>query len=66
MLWPVVQDRPRAGSGAAARPEASGTPLRIPFGNKEAAQKLGARYGASGWYAPPGVALDPFRKRGWM
>jgi DNA topoisomerase-3 len=63
---PAVEDRPRTGSGAAARPEASGTPLRIPFGNKEAAQKLGARYGASGWYAPPGVALDSFRERGWV
>ena len=42
------------------------TPLRIPFGNKEAAQKLGARYGASGWYAPPGVNLHPFSKQGWL
>ena len=63
---PAVQDRARVGSGVSARSEASGTPLRIPFGNKEATQKLGARYGASGWYAPPGVALDPFRERGWM
>jgi DNA topoisomerase-3 len=63
---PPAQDRPRAGSGAAVPPEAGGTALRIPFGNKEAAQRLGARYGAGGWYAPPGVALDPFRERGWM
>jgi DNA topoisomerase-3 len=42
------------------------TPLRIPFGNKEAAQKLGARYGAGGWYAPPGVNLHPFSKQGWL
>jgi DNA topoisomerase-3 len=42
------------------------TPLRIPFGNKETAQKLGARYGAGGWYAPPGVSLDPFSKHGWL
>jgi len=63
---PAVQDLPRAGSGAAVRFEASNTPLRIPFGNKETAQKLGARYGAGGWYAPPGVGLDPFRERGWM
>jgi len=61
-----ARDRPRAGSGAAFRPEAGSTPLHIPFGNKEAAQKLGARYGAGGWYAPPGVALGPFRERGWM
>ena len=63
---PPAKDRPRAGSGAVVRPEAGGTPLRIPFGNKEAAQKLGVRYGAGGYYAPPGVALDPFRERGWM
>ena len=63
---PAVQDRSRSGGGAAVRPETGGTPLRIPFGNKETAQRLGARYGAGGWYAPPGVALDPFRERGWM
>jgi DNA topoisomerase-3 len=42
------------------------TPLRIPFGNKELAQKLGARYGAGGWYAPPGVDLAAFGEQGWM
>ena len=44
----------------------AGTKLRIPFGNKEVAQQLGAHYRAGGWYAPPGVALDPFRQRGWL
>jgi len=57
---------PLSGAHLARRSEAAGTPLRIPFGNKEAAQKLGARYGVGGWYAPPGVARDPFRERGWM
>src|SRR5471032_1778277 len=33
------------------------TPLRIPYGNKEVALKLGARYGSMGGYAPPGVDL---------
>ncbi|HEY0202822.1 MAG TPA: DNA topoisomerase, partial [Acetobacteraceae bacterium] len=42
------------------------TPLRIPFGNKEAAQQLGARYRAGGWYAPPGTDLQPFQERGWL
>ena len=42
------------------------TPLRIPFGNKEAALQLGARYRAGGWYAPPGVDLGGFRERGWL
>ncbi|TDH60823.1 DNA topoisomerase III [Dankookia rubra] len=42
------------------------TPLRIPFGNKEAALQLGARYRAGGWYAPPGVDLNSFRERGWL
>ena len=58
--------RPRGGKAAAAAPAAAETPLRIPFGNKEAAQQLGARYRAGGWYAPPGTALDPFRERGWL
>ena len=30
----------------------TGTPLRIPYGNKEVALKLGARYRSGGWYAP--------------
>ena len=49
----------------AHEPDAN-TPLRIPFGNKETAQRLGARYGADGWYAPPGVNLDGLRKEGWL
>jgi DNA topoisomerase-3 len=44
----------------------SNTPLKIPYGNKEVAQQLGARYGADGWYAPPGVDLSAFRKKGWL
>ncbi len=59
--------QPRAGARAAPAAAATGdTKLRIPFGNKEAAQKLGARYRDGGWYAPPGVALDRFRDRGWL
>jgi DNA topoisomerase-3 len=42
------------------------TPLRIPYGNKEVALKLGARYGSTGWYAPPGVDLSVFGERGWL
>ena len=44
----------------------AGTPLRIPYGNKEVALKLGARYGAGGWFAPPGVDLSAFRERGGL
>ena len=44
----------------------SDTPLQIPYGNKEAAQALGARYRAGGWYAPPGVSLAEFSRRGWL
>ena len=43
-----------------------GTPLRIPYGNKEIALKLGARYGSEGWYAPYGVDLSAFGDRGWL
>jgi len=42
------------------------TPLRIPFGNKETALQLGAKYRSGGWYAPPGVDLSRFRERGWL
>ena len=45
---------------------ATGTPLRIPYGNNELAFQLGAQYGPKGWYAPPGVDLAAFRERGWL
>jgi DNA topoisomerase-3 len=52
---------------APAQPKSvTGTPLRIPYGNKEVALKLGARYGSAGWYAPPGVDLAAFGARGWL
>jgi DNA topoisomerase-3 len=41
-------------------------PLRAPEVNKEVAQKLGARYAAGGWYAPPGVDLVAFSAQGWL
>jgi DNA topoisomerase-3 len=53
----------RAGAVVAA---AAGTALAIPFGNKEAAMRLGARYDGAGWVAPPGTDLAPFRERGWL
>src|SRR5271165_3746547 len=43
-----------------------GTPLKIPYGNKDVAMRLGARYGSAGWYAPPGVDLSAFGERGWL
>ena len=50
-----------------AQAAASGaTPLKIPYGNKEIAFKLGARYGARGWYAPAGTNLAPLKERGWL
>ena len=45
---------------------AANTPLRIPYGNKDVAQELGARYAAGGWYAPPGVDLAAFSAQGWL
>ena len=45
---------------------ATGTLLRIPYGNKDVALKLGARYRSGGWYAPPGVDLSAFGERGWL
>lgn len=42
------------------------TRLRIPYGNKDIALKLGARYRDGEWHAPPGIDLAPFRQRGWL
>jgi DNA topoisomerase III len=54
-------------SSAPAQPNSvTDTPLRIPYGNKEVALKLGARYRSGGWYAPPGVDLSAFGERGWL
>jgi DNA topoisomerase III len=56
-----------AASLAPAQPNSvTGTPLRIPYGNKEVALKLGARYGSAGWYAPSGIDLSAFGARGWL
>jgi DNA topoisomerase III len=69
---PTKRSRKRkAGADAApsipAHPKSvAGTPLRIPYGNKDVAMKLGARYGSAGWYAPPGVDLSAFGERGWL
>ena len=65
-------DRSTRSPGAVGMTDASlpgrttGTPLRIPYGNKELAFRLGARYGPKGWHAPPGVDLAAFRERGWL
>ena len=55
-----------ASSTPARQNSGADTPLRIPYGNKEVALKLGARYGSGGWYAPPGVDLSVFGERGWL
>jgi DNA topoisomerase-3 len=58
---------PHPAPSAPAQPNSiSGTPLRIPYGNKEIALKLGARYRPGGWYAPPGADLSTFKERGWL
>jgi DNA topoisomerase III len=59
-------DAAAGASMPAQRYPAAETPLRIPYGNKEVALKLGARYGSGGWYAPPGVDLSAFGERGWL
>src|SRR5665811_118217 len=69
---PTRRSRKRKADTAAAPPapaqpkSVTGTPLRIPYGNKDVAMELGARYGSAGWYAPPGVDLAAFGERGWL
>ena len=69
---PTKSSRKRIAAAATAPPApgqprlVTGTPLRIPYGNKEVALKLGARYGSAGWYAPPGADLAAFSERGWL
>jgi DNA topoisomerase III len=69
---PTRRSRKRKAGADAASPTPAqpnsvvGTPLRIPYGNKDVAMKLGARYGSAGWYAPPGADLSAFGERGWL
>jgi len=63
---PAFGNPPVKAPGLHLRDVGRNTPLRIPYGNKEVAQKLGARYGADGWYAPPGVDLSAFKENGWL
>ncbi len=71
---PKKRARGRTGDNAAAaappiparQNSETDTPLRIPYGNKDDALKLGARYRSGGWYAPPGVDLAAFGERGWL
>ena len=57
----LLQGRP-----GGIRDSGTDTPLRIPYGNKDAALRLGARYRAGGWYAPADVELAAFGERGWL
>jgi DNA topoisomerase-3 len=59
---PLANASPRLGG----RDVGGNTPLKIPYGSKEVALELGARYAAGGWYAPPGVDLAAFREKGWL
>ena len=68
----TIADGPKRPGGGRDRPTrvppatADGTPLKIPFGNKEVALRLGARYRPGGWFAPAGTNLEPFREKGWL
>ena len=55
-----------SGPGSKASTATGETPLNIPYGNKEVAQKLGARYRDGAWYGPTGVDLSAFKTRGWL
>ncbi len=46
--------------------DANETRLNIPYGNKDLAQKLGARYRNGAWFGPAGIDLSAFRSRGWL
>ncbi len=57
---------PRPGTKTSGEVSDGDTLLRIPYGNKETAQALGAQYRAGSWYAPADVALTAFQERGWL
>lgn len=47
---------------------ANGTPLKVPFDQREAAKKLGARWNADkkAWVVPQGKDTAPFKKAGFL
>lgn len=53
---------------AAAFDAKKGLQLKVPFERKDEAKALGARFDGDSrsWYAPPGVAIDPFRQKGFL
>jgi len=57
---------PHSSASSTADAAPGDTRLNIPYGNKEAAQKLGARYRDGAWYGPAGLDLSEFRDRGWL
>jgi DNA topoisomerase III len=59
---------PRSSTATASHVDTRSTEtlLRIPYGNKDTAQRHGARYRDGAWYAPAGISLSEFRKRGWV
>lgn len=70
---PGAKKRTGGKARAAKAPVASGPAageteirLNIPYGNKDAAQKLGARYRDGAWYVPAGLELSSFRDKGWL
>lgn len=58
----------RSNSKKTSRPSsgmpAGSTLLAVPFAEKDAAKKLGARWNAErrSWYVPPGTDITPFRR----
>ena len=44
----------------------AGPPLQIPYGNKDAALRLGARYRAGGWYEPAAHVGPCCLRRTWL
>ena len=57
-----------ASLGSASTPSVAAGEVRlnILYGNKEVAQKLGARYCDGAWYGPADIDLSSFRERGWL
>ncbi|MCW8088480.1 DNA topoisomerase [Sabulicella glaciei] len=63
---PSAPTAPPRSPAQGAPPPAGATPLKIPFGNKDRALALGAKYASGGWFAPAGADLTPFREAGWL
>ena len=65
---PTYAKKPTGSASAPSNTKVDGTLLKVPFEKKDDAKRLGAKWhaDAKSWFAPKGVDLAEFKKKGWL